>query len=147
MTSQPELLTTMLNAGLPALTVGRDIDVAGIFRTAGQRVRAATRPATAGTARRRAELIADRLMPGTLDKAELLRLRAVLTLRDHEAEAIALYREVRAARPAGRETNLSLYGEIAETMVPDLLEFGRWWRPDLVVYDPITYAGPIVAGC
>jgi UDP:flavonoid glycosyltransferase YjiC (YdhE family) len=145
MTSQPELLTTMLNSGLPAFTVGRDVDVAGIFRAANGRVRAATRPATAGTHRRRAETIADRLMPGSLGRTELMRLRAVLTLRDHEAEAISLYREVRAARPAGRETNLSLYGEIAETMVPDLLEFGRWWRPDLVVYDPISYAGPIVA--
>ncbi|MFF3263900.1 activator-dependent family glycosyltransferase [Streptomyces sp. NPDC002932] len=33
-----------------------------------------------------------------------------------------------------------------ETMIPDLVEFARVWRPDLVVWDSLTYAGPIVAG-
>jgi glycosyltransferase (activator-dependent family) len=33
-----------------------------------------------------------------------------------------------------------------ETMIPDLVEFARAWRPDLVVWDSLTYAGPIVAG-
>lgn len=33
-----------------------------------------------------------------------------------------------------------------ETMIPDMVEFARVWRPDLVVWDSLTYAGPIVAG-
>ncbi|MDQ1025073.1 glycosyltransferase (activator-dependent family) [Streptomyces umbrinus] len=33
-----------------------------------------------------------------------------------------------------------------ETMIPDMVEFARAWRPDLVVWDSLTYAGPIVAG-
>lgn len=34
---------------------------------------------------------------------------------------------------------------IAEVMLPDLLEFAREWRPDLVLYDSMTFAGPVVA--
>lgn len=34
---------------------------------------------------------------------------------------------------------------VAEAMLDDLVEFARWWRPDLVVYDAISLAGPVVA--
>ncbi len=33
----------------------------------------------------------------------------------------------------------------AEAMADDLLSFARHWRPDLIVYDPTTYAAPLVA--
>jgi glycosyltransferase DesVII len=33
-----------------------------------------------------------------------------------------------------------------EPMIDDLVAFARSWRPDLVVWDPLTYAGPIAAG-
>jgi glycosyltransferase len=33
----------------------------------------------------------------------------------------------------------------AHSMVNDLLAFARQWRPDLIVHDAITYAGPVVA--
>ncbi|RSM44871.1 DUF1205 domain-containing protein [Amycolatopsis balhimycina DSM 5908] len=33
----------------------------------------------------------------------------------------------------------------SEAMLADLLDYARWWRPDLVLYDPTTYAGPLVA--
>ncbi|MBR8745260.1 glycosyl transferase, partial [Nocardiopsis sp. MG754419] len=32
-----------------------------------------------------------------------------------------------------------------DPMVEDLTEFCRWWRPDLVVWEPTTYAGAIAA--
>ncbi|GAA2643533.1 DUF1205 domain-containing protein [Dactylosporangium fulvum] len=32
-----------------------------------------------------------------------------------------------------------------EPMIDDLVAFARHWRPDLVVWDPLTYAGPIAA--
>ncbi|MEV7008645.1 activator-dependent family glycosyltransferase [Streptosporangium sp. NPDC051022] len=32
-----------------------------------------------------------------------------------------------------------------QAMVDDLVEFARAWRPDLVVWDSLTYAGPMVA--
>lgn len=33
-----------------------------------------------------------------------------------------------------------------EPMFDDLVAFARSWQPDLVVWDPLTYAGPIAAG-
>ncbi|WP_368396374.1 activator-dependent family glycosyltransferase [Streptomyces sclerotialus] len=30
-------------------------------------------------------------------------------------------------------------------MISDLVEFARHWQPDLVIWDPLTYAGPIAA--
>lgn len=33
----------------------------------------------------------------------------------------------------------------AEAMADDLLAFARGWQPDLIVYDPTTYAAPLVA--
>ncbi len=33
----------------------------------------------------------------------------------------------------------------SEAMAGDLLEFARAWRPDLIVFDPVTYAAPLVA--
>jgi hypothetical protein len=56
----------------------------------------------------------------------------------------ALLTERAVVRPS-RESRLRLYGEVAEAMVDDLLALARSWRPDLVVYDPLTHAGPLVA--
>src|SRR5438093_215538 len=51
-----------------------------------------------------------------------------------------------ALRSAGHEVRMTSQPELLTTMLNSgLPEFGRWWRPDLVVYDPITYAGPLVA--
>jgi UDP:flavonoid glycosyltransferase YjiC (YdhE family) len=33
----------------------------------------------------------------------------------------------------------------ADAMLDDLLDYARWWQPDLVIFDPTTYAGPLVA--
>jgi UDP:flavonoid glycosyltransferase YjiC (YdhE family) len=33
----------------------------------------------------------------------------------------------------------------AEAMSDDFLEFARAWRPDLILYEPTTYAGPLIA--
>ena len=40
---------------------------------------------------------------------------------------------------------LSLYVDIAEDMLPELHDFASAWHPDLVIHEPTTYAGPIVA--
>lgn len=34
---------------------------------------------------------------------------------------------------------------MASAMLDDLLDFARYWRPDLVVHDAVTLAGPVVA--
>jgi UDP:flavonoid glycosyltransferase YjiC (YdhE family) len=33
----------------------------------------------------------------------------------------------------------------AADMAPDLVEFARWWQPDLVIGDPLVYAAPLAA--
>lgn len=40
---------------------------------------------------------------------------------------------------------LSLYVDIAEDMLPDVHEFASAWHPDLVIHEPTTFAGPVVA--
>ncbi|MFF5566852.1 activator-dependent family glycosyltransferase [Streptomyces sp. NPDC012623] len=32
-----------------------------------------------------------------------------------------------------------------DPMIPDLVSYARRWRPDLVVWEPLTYAGPVAA--
>jgi glycosyltransferase DesVII len=43
---------------------------------------------------------------------------------------------------------LATYGSAMynEPMIDEMVEFARSWRPDLVIWDPLTYAGPLVAG-
>jgi UDP:flavonoid glycosyltransferase YjiC (YdhE family) len=38
-----------------------------------------------------------------------------------------------------------MFARIAEDMTEDLLVFAQAWKPDVIVYEPTTYAGPIVA--
>jgi UDP:flavonoid glycosyltransferase YjiC (YdhE family) len=106
LTSQPELAGTMVRTGLPAVVVGRDVDVAAIHRRDLGRL--------------------------TVDGARPARGRAA---PDHGA-------------PAGQVhalTSFALFAEVAEAMVDDLLRLARTWRPHLLVFDPLTYAGPLVA--
>jgi UDP:flavonoid glycosyltransferase YjiC (YdhE family) len=44
-----------------------------------------------------------------------------------------------------RESRLAVYGAVAAAMTDDLLTLARNWRADLVVFDPLTFAGPLVA--
>ncbi len=39
----------------------------------------------------------------------------------------------------------SVFTAYSDAMLDDLLTYARWWRPDLVLFDPTTYAGPLVA--
>ncbi|NED91268.1 DUF1205 domain-containing protein, partial [Streptomyces sp. SID11233] len=34
---------------------------------------------------------------------------------------------------------------VCEAMVDDLVAFGRAWHPDVIVHDPVTFAGPVAA--
>lgn len=40
---------------------------------------------------------------------------------------------------------LQIFLPVVEAMIGDLIEFAREWRPDLVVFEPTTYAGPLAA--
>ncbi|MFI9388425.1 nucleotide disphospho-sugar-binding domain-containing protein [Kutzneria sp. NPDC052558] len=55
-----------------------------------------------------------------------------------------------AATPEGRAAQMALLGlspfvAMAENMIDDLVDFAEAWQPDLVVHEPTTYAGPLVA--
>jgi UDP:flavonoid glycosyltransferase YjiC (YdhE family) len=118
--SQPELARTILDSGLPAVVVGRDYDVAGVHRKAAVHIKAGAagaRPAPPGSAGQPPRLS----MFGQMAAA------------------------VQASRQAEERRDLSLFGEVAAAMVDDLVEFALAWRPDLVVFDPLTYAAPIAA--
>lgn len=39
----------------------------------------------------------------------------------------------------------SVFGAYSEAMLDDLYAFARHWRPDLIVFDPTTFAAPVVA--
>ena len=138
MTSQPELLPVMGASGLPVTAIGRDFDVAGYF----QRERAVTQPARANNTSNRAEKICDDLL-ARLDTAGLEHSAA--SVREIEAEARSTLREIWSARAGARPSSLAVYGEVAQAMADDLLGLAKAWRPDLIVYDGLTYAGPLVA--
>jgi UDP:flavonoid glycosyltransferase YjiC (YdhE family) len=38
-----------------------------------------------------------------------------------------------------------LYTKVSDAMADDLVAFAKWWSPDLVVFDPFTYAGALAA--
>ncbi|GHF28036.1 nucleotide disphospho-sugar-binding domain-containing protein [Streptomyces morookaense] len=40
---------------------------------------------------------------------------------------------------------LALFARLADLMADDLVHYARAWRPDLVVFDPTAFAGPLVA--
>ncbi len=43
------------------------------------------------------------------------------------------------------ELDLTVFVAIAEQTAPDLIELVRTWRPDLIVSEPVEYAGPLAA--
>lgn len=117
------------------------VPVAWALRAAGHDVRVASQPALADT-------IAGSGLP------------AVVTGRDFDM--VAVHRnELASVRVAERspdaprgwdddkrrsvQRTFRNFATIAELMIDDLLAFARAWGPDLVVFDPLTYAGPLVA--
>lgn len=40
---------------------------------------------------------------------------------------------------------LEIFVPVVEAMIDELVAFGRQWRPDLIVYEPTTWAGPLAA--
>lgn len=147
MTSQPALVPAMLSSGLPVTAVGRDLDFAEVHLSAARQLRASTAARKAGQppARRHSGRFSDLLLATEPDPRVRDRMQALIALRDAEYDAMALYRIIRAGRVANGTNGMSIYGEIADTMVDGLHELAATWKPDLIVHDPLTYAGPIVA--
>ncbi|MBL7252928.1 nucleotide disphospho-sugar-binding domain-containing protein [Paractinoplanes lichenicola] len=42
-------------------------------------------------------------------------------------------------------TDLTVFAAVAERMLPDVLALTQSWRPDLIVSDPVEFAGPVAA--
>ncbi len=95
--SQPALTDVITGSGLPAVAVGRDVDVG----------------------------------------AMAARYFTWLMRQDRPVE----WEEMRAWGTG----NVITYKRIAEAMLDDTLALARAWRPDLIVHDPTTFAGPLVA--
>jgi glycosyltransferase len=139
MTSQPELLPTMRNSGLPATVIGQDLDIASTYRVAHEQV---SRSEGVEAPPPREDRISDRLAPTVRDPRQLPSLRI---LSDFEDEQRSMFSVICIVRSLTKPWRLSLYGQMAQTMVSDLLALVDTWRPDLIVYDPLTFAGPIAA--
>ena len=105
--STPSLVDTIVGSGLPAVPVGKDIDLAGI--------------STKG------------------------RLKSW-----HEQERWPddwpIHPERLDAGHHGLLENIAgLQFTMAEAMIDDLVAYAEQWRPDLVVHDAVSFAGPVVA--
>ena len=98
MASQPGLLAELLATGLPAATVGADVDAAAMVR--------------------------DYALPREQDRP----------------------RQTGTGGPAGRGPRaLQMFTRLAEAMTGELIELGRRWQPELIVYEPTALAGPLAA--
>jgi UDP:flavonoid glycosyltransferase YjiC (YdhE family) len=95
--SQPALTEVITQAGLPAVAVGRDLDI----------------------------------------DAMVTRYFTWLVRQGRPVE----WEEMRAWGTG----NVVTFRRIAEAMIDETLDFARAWRPDLVVYDPTTFVGPLTA--
>ncbi|MEU8150822.1 nucleotide disphospho-sugar-binding domain-containing protein [Nonomuraea sp. NPDC048901] len=112
------------------------VPLAWAFRTAGHDVLVATQPA----------------MTEAVTRAGL-----PISAVGHSRDVGAAIRDVGGPRRPGtrssgpadlrhlRSLNSRLYVRLAEEMIPGTLALARAWRPDLVVFEPTTYAGPVAA--
>jgi hypothetical protein len=88
--------------------------------------------------------VADKVAAGA-DPADADLARGHAAMRRLEAETRAIFGGLRHRQAVRSLGGPPLYGEVADAMADDLLAVARAWRPDVVVYDPLTYAGPWVA--
>lgn len=114
-------------------------------RAAGHEVRVASQPAIADT------IMASGFSPVVvgqdLDVNGMYRAR-LDRLRDESDGRLARFSRWNAragAELGGRPHVMRIHAAIAEAMLDDLLDFGSSWSPDVIVWDPGTYAAPIVA--
>lgn len=90
--------------------------------------------------------------PGLVAEIDRLGLPAAPVGRDRDVRpvfrrfAVAPGAPPPAPPPPGRVPRaVTLFVELAEAMVDDLVAVGRGWRPDLVIHEPTALAGPLAA--
>nr|WP_225953395.1 nucleotide disphospho-sugar-binding domain-containing protein [Kibdelosporangium phytohabitans] len=97
--SQPALIDTIVQSGLPAVRVGKDVDFSALFgRTMGP---------------------------------------LVAIPEDKEAQ--------RKRVEALKVVPFRMFAEVASHMAGDLIEYCRSWKPDVIVYEPTSYAALVAA--
>ncbi|WP_327071962.1 nucleotide disphospho-sugar-binding domain-containing protein [Kitasatospora sp. NBC_01302] len=94
--------------------------------------------------------------PGLMGAVESTGLPGVAVGRDIDLEAVLASRALAPVRQSAAEPEevmqarvmeniASLLLEFAENMVDDLVKYARAWRPDVIVYDPVTFGGLVAA--
>ncbi|MDW3848646.1 activator-dependent family glycosyltransferase [Micromonospora sp. BRA006-A] len=115
--SQPDLTADIVGAGLTAAPVGEVFDLEGGMRELDGIL---------------GDVMSGRMTPADVgldmseDRPERLTREYVL----HVFSAM---------------TAVTFQEHAQRAMLDDLVAFGRHWRPDLVLWDPLTFAGPVVA--
>jgi glycosyltransferase len=105
--STPSLTPHVIDSGLPAVEVGRDIDLVGISNA----------PALSSWHVQKQWPRDWPIHPELLDEGQ-----------------------------CGLLENLAaMQFAMADAMVDDLVDYARWWRPDLVVHNAVSYAGHVAA--
>lgn len=64
---------------------------------------------------------------------------------DFQDEAVAFVRAMASGDRAQAARVGNPWIGAAADCAPDLVRFGQWWRPDVLVTDPMAYAGPLLA--
>ncbi|MGI5271951.1 activator-dependent family glycosyltransferase [Nonomuraea sp. CA-218870] len=122
------------------------VPLAWALRAAGHEVRVASQPALTGvvaeTGLTAVPVGRDHLLTAILGSAR--RLGAAGPAFDLAADPEEL--DWDRLRKGYAETLVPLWWKpINEPMIAELTEFCQWWRPDLVLWEPLTYAGALAA--
>ncbi|MET9682316.1 activator-dependent family glycosyltransferase [Streptomyces coeruleorubidus] len=121
--SQPDLADTITRTGLTAVTVGEPLnqadDAAAADEWAGREDETKASPYAVDTA----------TWPEVLDISETAPERLT---HDYTQGVFAAYGPL-------------IFRYFSWQMTDDLVRYARWWRPDLIVWDPLTFVGPVAA--
>ena len=113
-------------------------------RTAGHEVRVAGPPASLGVVSKSGMLGVpvggnyDALAGGIDMVAKTAALMGKINVAAGEQLPPEILKEI-------QENKLVPFVKLAEDMAEDLVAFTRWWRPDIVISDSLTYAAPLAA--
>jgi UDP:flavonoid glycosyltransferase YjiC (YdhE family) len=145
--SQPALTDVITQSGLPAVVTGHDVDMKQVFARlsagAGNPPGTAMGGGAGGGAR-----------PGPTRESGAGRESGPESGpesgRGGPAWAGRPPWADRARLPAEQQRawtirGLQIFLPVVEAMIGDLIDFAAQWRPDLVVFEPTTYAGPLAA--
>jgi UDP:flavonoid glycosyltransferase YjiC (YdhE family) len=114
------------------------VPLAWAFRASGHEVRVASQPALSDAVVRSGHLAV--LIGRDTDITDMHQRRQLSPLTDGDMwETLDEQKRDRIGRALG------MFVHVAEAMADDLVDFTGAWRPDLIIYDPTTFAAPLAA--